>query len=497
MQLSKSDYILYLKRPAWLWLKKHAKHLLPPIDPALQARFDEGNAFEAYAEALFPDLIRLGFDGYDSYRSLPTRTFATWRDGASVVAQGRYEAGAITCITDVLERTGDGFVLTEIKSGTSAKTEHAFDLAFQRLVLEEAGFPIARCQVAHVNKDYVREGELDPQTLVAITDITEAVAEKMDSTRARIDQALEVMASNIIPDPAPERAKLKSYDEWLEIREKLEPPLGESSVHRLPFMGAAVATKLIEAGEATIDEITDLSVLGKSTRRYMQARTRGRRVVDQEALTAFLSTFSYPLAYFDYETTQSLLPPWDGTRPYQQVPFQYSLHIQHEPGGEVIHREYLHRDAGNPMPPVLNQLRTDLPESGSVLVWYEPFEKSRNAEMAEIYPDHAEFLEGLNARVIDLMTPFDDETITDPAFKGSASIKNVLPALLPELSYEDLEIREGASAARLWKDVTLIDPSASSREQVYTDLVAYCARDTWAMVAIHQELQRMIASGSS
>lgn len=494
MQLSKSDYILYLKHPAWLWLKKHAKHLLPPIDPSLQARFDEGNAFEPFAEALFRDIVRLGFDDFGSYRTLPERTRGAWRDGARSVAQGRYEAGPLTCISDVVSREGDGFVLTEIKSGTSAKPEHVFDLAFQRIVLEEAGYPVLRCAVAHVNRDYVRDGAIDPRGLVAVTDITDEVAAQIASTRARIDEVLRVIASRSMPDPAPERARLKSYDEWLAIREKLQPALPADSIHRLPFMSAEKATALVEAGITTIDAVADPSALSKSTQRYLDARARGARQVDHAALGRFLDTIAHPVAYFDYETTQSLLPPWDGVRPYQQVPFQYSLHIQQEPGGTVEHREYLHRGDDNPMPALLERLAADLGDVGSVLVWYAPFETARNAEMAALYPEHAAFLEAVNSRVIDLMTPFADGTITDPAFRGSASIKKVLPALLPELSYEDLGIREGESAARLWKEVTLTDPQHPDREKVHADLVAYCARDTWAMVAIHQAVLEMLGA---
>lgn len=143
------------------------------------------------------------------------------------------------------------------------------------------------------------------------------------------------------------------------------------------------------------------------------------------------------------------------------------------------------------MPALLKRLRDDVGDTGSVLVWYEPFEKSRNKEMAAAFPEYADFLEGLNDRVIDLMKPFADEVINDPAFKGSASIKAVPPALLPELSYDDLDIKEGASASRLWKDVTLTNPNDPMREKVYDDLVAYCSRDTWAMVAIHRELLAM------
>lgn len=491
MQLSKSDYMLYLRHPAWLWLKKHAKHLLPPVDASLQARFDEGHAFEPFAELLFPGLVRLGFSDFGSYQALPSLTLETWQNGATAVAQGRYEDGPITCISDVVSRHGDGFVLTEIKSGTSVKPEHTFDLAFQRVVLEAAGFPITRCEVAHVNREYIRAGEIDPRQLVGITDITEEVAGQIENTRARIGQALNVAASGTMPDPAPERARLKSYGEWLEIREKLDPPLAQDSIHRLPFINAEKASALIEAGITTIDAIDDPSVLGKSTRRYLSARAQGVRTVDRRALDQFLRGIVYPVYYFDYETSQSLLPQWDGTRPYQQVPFQYSLHIQREPGGEIEHREYLHRDESNPMPALLDRLREDVGEIGSVLVWYEAFEKTRNDEMAEAFLEHATFLQDMNARVVDLMKPFADETISDPAFKGSASIKNVLPALLPELSYADLDIQEGASASRLWKEVTLTNPQAPERNKVYSDLVEYCTRDTWAMVAIHGTLLAM------
>lgn len=295
MSLSKTDYMLFLRHPAWLWIKKHAKHLLPPVDVALQARFDEGHAFEPYAEQRFPGLVRLGFSDFASYQALTSETTQAWQSGVSAIAQGRYEDGSITCISDIVSRDGEGYVLTEVKSGTSAKPEHTFDLAFQRVVLEAAGFPISRCEVAHVNRAYFRAGEIDPRALVSITDITEEVVGQIENTRARIDQALDVAASPNMPDPAPEHARLKSYDEWLEIRQKLDPPLAEDSIHRLPFMNAERATGLIEAGIRAIDAIEDPSVLSKSTRRYLNARSHVSRTVNQEALDRFLGEIAYPV----------------------------------------------------------------------------------------------------------------------------------------------------------------------------------------------------------
>ena len=142
---------------------------------------------------------------------MPDKTIEAWENGAEAVSQGRYETGSITCISDIVRKDGDAFILTEIKSSSSAKTEHALDLAFQKIVLEGAGYPIKKCEVAHVNSSYVRAGEINPSELIAFTDITEEVENLIDGTRSRIEQAIRVAEAYDMPDPAPERAKLILY----------------------------------------------------------------------------------------------------------------------------------------------------------------------------------------------------------------------------------------------------------------------------------------------
>ena len=490
MLISKSEYMLYLKHPAWLWIKKHAKHLMPTIDDALQARFNDGHAFEPFAESLFPNLIRVGFNSYSEYLEMPDKTLDAWKNDAEVVSQGRYETGSITCISDIVRRDGGAFILTEIKSSSSAKTEHALDLAFQKIVLEGAGYPIQKCEVAHVNSSYVRSRDINPKELISFTDITEEVDNLIEGTKVRIDKAIRVAEAPEMPDPAPELARLKSYDDWLGIRKKLSPPIPENSIYLLPYTDAERSSKLTNEGITTTDKIKDFTVLKKSTQKYLSAKAEGVRSVEKEKLNTFLSEISYPVYYFDYEASQSLIPPWDGTRPYQQVPFQYSLHILREPNGEIEHHEYLHKDASNPMPSLIEHLKEHVSNKGSILVWYESYEKSRNKEMAGLYPESADFLNNFNDRIIDLMKPFSQDMVRDEAFMGSSSIKKVLPALVPELTYDNLGIQEGEAAARRWKEVTLGDVSEAEREKVYSDLIEYCKLDTLAMVTIHKELAK-------
>ena len=488
MQISKTDYMMYLRHPAWLWIKKHAKKLIPPVDDVLQARFDEGHAFEPFAESLFPSLMRLGFKDYSEYLEMPAKTFEAWENGAEIIAQGRYEFGSITCIADILRKDGDAYVLTEIKGSTSAKKEHSLDLAFQKIVIEGAGYPVRRCEVAHVNNKYIRKGDINPSELVAFTDITEEVEGLVEGTKARIEQAIRIANAREMPDPGPEQARLNSYKEWLEIRQKITPPLPDNSIHYLPSMTAEQSTKLAKKGITTLDDIDDLTVLRKSTQKYLELKATGERVVEKDELGKFLSEISFPVYYLDYEASMSLLPPWDGIRPYQQVPFQYSLHIQRKPHGEVEHHEFLHKDRSNPLSNLIESLKKHFDEKGSILVWNETFEKKCHEDMAALYPEDSKFLYNLNDRVIDLMRPFSRGIIRDEAFKSSASIKNVLPVLVPHLAYDGLGIQAGGLAALRWKEVTLGDAPENERKQVYSDLIEYCRLDTLAMVEIHKKL---------
>ena len=448
--ISKSDYMLFLKHPAWLWVKKNAPSKLPPVDDNTQAMFDAGHAFEPYAESLFPEGVSLGFSDYDEYWTLPERTVGAIESGAHVLFQPRFNWGDFTCICDIVKFVDDGVAdLYEIKASTSAKTEHEFDLAFQVAVLEGSGYKVRNVFVTHVNNQYVRNGEIEADKITTITDVTEKVRARSEATSKYMPMAVTVAKQPTMPDPDPNLAKLGSKKDWLKVYENIVPQ--------------------------------EPKVWPQDT----------APTINSEAILQFLGGLQYPLYFLDYETLMSLIPYFDGLRPYQQVPFQYSMHLLQTPDASLQHKEYLHQANSNPSRPLTEQLLADIGDVGTVLVWYEGFEKSRNTELGEMIPEYRDAMERLNGRVIDLMTPFKEKWYDDPRFEGSASIKKVLPVLCPELSYKTLGIQEGASAQRLWMEAILDGTRDGEKQQILGDLVEYCKLDTLAMVEIYNKLRNI------
>jgi len=450
MPLSKSEYMMFLKQPAWLWLKKNDPKKLPPVDENTQALFDAGHQFEPYAESLFPEGLMLGFSDYGEYLSLPQRTQDAIASGAPVIFQPRFEWNDFTCICDVVSFVGDNEVdLYEIKASTSVKVEHEFDLAFQTAVLEGTSLKVRNIFVIHVNNKYVRSGSIEADKITHIEDVTDKVRKRSEATAKYMPKAMAVVKLPNMPDPNPDLAKLGSKKSWLQVYEAIVPQV----------------PKEYPADTAP--------------------------TIQYEEIKQFLDGLQYPLYFLDYETMSGLIPYFDAHRPYQQVPFQYSLHIIREPGADVEHREFLHRENSDPVRPLTEQLIQDISTEGTVLVWYESFEKSRNSELGEMLPEYREAMEAINDRVVDLIIPFKSKWYDDPRFEGSASIKQVLPVLFPELSYKGLGIQEGGAAQRLWMEAVLDSKRADQKDQILSDLVEYCKLDTLAMVEIFAVLRKL------
>jgi len=451
MQLSKSDYMLFLKHPAWLWLKKHDKHKLPPIDEGTQAMFDSGHKFEAYAEAIFENGVTLGFNDFNEYNSLTERTQRALNDGATTIFQSRFVWGEYNCLPDIVDIVGEKEVdLYEIKSSTKVKDEHLYDLAFQRAVIEANGLKIRKIFVIYVNNEYVRHGEIIPTELTKMDDVTLAVHNLAAFTESNMPLALDTMKSDTMPDPNPIfLSKIGNKKEW----------------------------------QAIYDSIT-----GAEKPDYSNAQP----TYQKHEIDVFLNELEYPLYFLDYETMSAVVPYFDGHRPYQQVPSQYSLHILDSPDAELRQKEYLHRENTDPSLPIAQHLVDDIGTSGSIITWNAGFEKSCNVTLGKLNPEFADAMEAINERIVDLMIPFKPKNgwYSDPRFEGSASIKYVLPVVVPALSYKELDIQNGGSAQTLWMQAVL-DGTREDKEKILDDLIKYCSLDTLAMVEIYNVLRNL------
>lgn len=483
----------YLKQPAWLWLKKHDPKKIPPADEHTQAMFDAGFLFESYAERLFPGAVRLGFEDYSEYATLPARTKMAIESGAKVLFQARFEKDGYTCISDVVEFIGDKLLnLYEIKSSTSAKKEHIIDLAFQAMVVESLGYKVDKISVIHVNSDYVRKGEIELQGLTATEDVTEQVREQIDFVVTEAPRALAVANAETMPDPSPSLCQLGSLGEYMKTYRNLKS-VPEDSVFDLVRVNTTQIGKWEELGIELIRDIPeDFDGLSEKQVAQVQAVKAGEPIIDKSRIDEFLGTLEYPIYFLDYETYSSVIPLFDGQRPYQQVPFQYSLHVIREPGGEVEHYEYLHESNSDPIIPLSEALKSQIGDRGTVLAWNMGFESSCNNKMGESHPEYAEFYTGVNARINDLDIPFAQLMYVDGRFHGSYSIKKVLPVLVPELSYKDLEINNGTAAQVTWMKAYLENDDSIDKEWLRENMLKYCGLDTWAMVEIFYKLKETI-----
>ena len=443
--------MLFLKHPAWLWLKKHDKHKLPPIDEGTQAMFDAGHKFEAYAEAIFENGVTLGFNDFNEYNSLTERTQQALRDGATTIFQSRFVWGEYNCLPDIIDVVGENEVdLYEIKSSTKVKDEHLYDLAFQRAVIEANGPKIRKIFVIYVNNEYVRHGDVVPTELTKMDDVTLAVHNLAAFTASNMPLALDAMKSDTMPDPNPIfLSKLGNKKEW----------------------------------QAIYDSIT-----GAEKPDYSNAQPSYQK----HEIDVFLNELEYPLYFLDYETMSAVVPYFDGHRPYLQVPSQYSLHILDSPDAELRQKEYLHRENTDPSLPIAQHLVDDIGTSGSIITWNAGFEKSCNVTLGKLNPEFADAMEAINERIVDLMIPFKPKNgwYSDPRFEGSASIKYVLPVVVPTLSYKELDIQNGGSAQTLWMQAVL-DGTREDKEKILDDLIKYCGLDTLAMVEIYNVLRNL------
>jgi CRISPR/Cas system-associated exonuclease Cas4 (RecB family) len=488
--LSKSNFMQFLRCSCELWLVKQRPDLVPPTDPALQRIFDEGNVVDRWAQKLFPDAVNV--DGFGMPAAVNTKKAIA--SGATVLLQPTFMTSAISCRSDILMKNDDGtWDIYEVKSSTDVKEDHIIDVAFQRICIEEAGVRVSRTFLVHVNNQYVRHGEIDPRQLFTKIDITHEVANAMPLAKKEIPRALAVLDWNKVPGML--HVASCSNPAECEFLSCYFPELKDDHIYSIATsLSKEKLTAFLERGLLKPEQIPADIMAELGDIKLPDAKTEPTLSIDKETIKSELDGLQYPLYFLDYETQHSAVPTFDGYRPYQQMVFQYSVHVVREPGMEPEHYEFLADEFKDPAPMVAESLKKHIGNIGSVIVWNARFEASRNAEIGEHLPEFADFMANINDRMYDLMMVVKKGYYVDSRFGGSASIKKVLPVMCPELSYNDLAIHEGGTASASWATLTNPTVSPETKEQLKKDMLAYCGLDTYAMIAIYRKFLDAVRS---
>ncbi len=482
--LTKSKYLNGLQCPRLLWVAVNEPRRIPAPDATTQHVFDQGNLIGRMAQQLFPGGINVP---WESFMGNISQTKVLLRRRQTIFEAG-IMAGRLYARLDILKPSGnEAWDIVEVKSATSLKDENIDDIAFQKLACENSGLKIDKCCLVYINKDYVKHGEILPEEFFVMQDISAEVAAVEETTRDTVRQLLTLMDSNICPEPAVSPNCETPYPCALQPECWANVP--ENSVFTLYYAGK----KAYELYDKDIRCITDIPpdyTLSDKQQIQFDCLSSGEPFIDTAKINDFLATLEYPLHYLDFETINPAVPLFDGTRPYQHLPFQYSLHIQPSPGASAQHSWYLAEGRQDPRPELLRQLRDSIGPEGSIIAYNKSFEERALREMAEVFPEYKEWVENVNSRMVDLIIPFRGFSYYHPAQKGSASLKKVLPAVTGK-NYNELEIGEGGEASLRYLTVTFEDVPEEEQRQTYEALLTYCGLDTEGMVWIVDELRRL------
>ena len=486
-RLSKSRYLAGRQCHRQLWWKVHEPRA-PELTagPGLQAIFDLGNRVGERAREDFPNATLIPLD-HSNPQGAVEATRQAIAAGAPVILEASFLEDHIFVAVDALSKEGDGWVLTEVKATTKVKPQHVPDAAVQAHVVERAGLPVARVELMHLNREHRQP---DQGLLFTRSDITDAVTELRGEIPDQAKAQLR-MLEGTLPDVAPGPHCTSPYE--CPFHARCNAPLPDHAIEDLHGIRAEKLGELHAEGIETVDQIPSDFPLTTLQARHRASVLRDEMIVEPGLQTA-LAAYRYPIAMLDFETINPALPVWDGCSPFGQVPVQFSVHTLSE-NGEVSHHAYLADGEGDPRPQVAKALVGALNGAATVLAWNAGFEKSCLGILAESSPEHAPALLEAHDKTQDLL-PVVRNHVYHPDFRGSFSIKDVVPALVPEMAYDDLEVSDGQTASFLLERLLCRsgELSAEERAGLREQLEAYCDHDTAVMVALFRSLSE-VASG--
>ena len=500
LYLSKSRYCRLWQCPKMLWLDTYRPEL-KEVSPATEARMTAGNEVGDLAMGLFGDFVETTAHKADGGLDIPAmleRTRAEMAKGTPVICEAAFSFEGLYCAVDILRKEGDGWAIYEVKSSTHPdKTVYLADVAYQKYVLRNCGVNVTGTYLVTINNEYVFDGTLRIEELFKVTDVSFWLPFEERNVPGLLQTAADVLGSDAEPDvDISERCSDPYGCEYWDYCTRALPKPNVFDLYRFPLKKAL---DCYHAGDVSFEDlIRHGRVSNEKQLRQIDFQLHDKGTyTDEAAIRGFLSTLSFPLYFLDFETMQLPVPKYPGTVPYQQIPFQYSLHYFEREGGELKHREFLAESGPDPRRALAEQLCADIPKYVCVTAYNKAFECGRIRELAAAFPDLAEHLLNIESNIKDLLTPFQSGWYYNREMGGSFSIKNVLPALFPDdpaLNYHNLEgVHNGSEAMDLFPQIQFMEPE--EKETARRNLLKYCELDTLAMVKVWEKLKNKTLKG--
>jgi hypothetical protein len=488
MNLSKSLYTKGIQCQKALWLKKYNKEVLTLPDDTALARFETGNEVGDLACELFPDGVEIPYT--KNFDEMIKQTTKYIDDGIRYIYEATFSFDGILVMVDVLEIHEDGISIYEVKSSSSVKDIYVHDTSIQFYVLKQLGYSIKTANVVHINSVYVRVDTLELEELFTIADVTQEVVD-LQIDIPSILQEFEIILSDKRNEPDIDIGKHCHSPYVCDAKEycwKTQRQIPEYSIFNIFNLGSKKQIELYSKGIKNIEDVAENFAMTANQKSAVENYKANETFINKEKIKEFLDTLTYPLYHLDFETSVPAIPEWKGISPYQQIPFQYSLHIEFE-DGTLEHKEYLAKDGSDSREDIAKRLREDIPNDVTVLAYNMSFEKGVIKKLAESFPELSTHLLSINENMKDLMVPFQKKYYVTPFMNGSYSIKYVLPALVPKFAraYTELEgVQNGSDAMNAFANMSKMEED--EKQKMRTALLEYCKLDTMAMVKILDNL---------
>ena len=497
--LSKSRYTAFCQCPKILWLNVFNPDVAT-IDPALQARFEKGNEVGDLAMHLFGEFEEVtakNADGSLDLAAMVQKTKDEMAKGTENICEASFALDGHYCAVDILRKNGDGWDIYEVKSSTYKGEKedtpkhllvYTRDIAYQKWLLEQCGVKVNGTYLVRLNKFYVRGKDLDLQQLFPVKNMDALVANEYPTVPSNVAAAQKVLAGGEPAEPIAMHCH-EPYDcADFEYCTKGIPTPNVFDLYRMDFKEKC---DLYNAGKIAFKDLVN-EKLNEIQQLQVATYLNDTELVTPEEIREFLKKLTYPLYFLDFETMQDAIPQYEGTRPYQQIPFQYSLHWIEQEGGVLHHTDYLGDSVNDPRRALAEQICQDIPMGVCTTAYNKGFECGRLKELAAAYPDLSEHLLDIADHIVDLIEPFRQKMVYLPEMNGSFSIKHVLPALRPDLSYDDLKgsVHNGGEAMTIYPEIAKMK-TEQEKDAARKSLLEYCELDTKAMVMVWEKLREM------